>query len=81
MSQTPLVDGLSLDALLFSKDGLASAKVDASRGEIIDSLLVLLGVAVLDEVFDLGLQNGAAPSEMDFPMGKVITQQHKIRRW
>ena len=76
-----MVDGLSLDALSFSEDGLASAKVDASRGEIIDSLLVLLDVAVLDDVFDLGLQNGAAPSDMDFPRGKIITQHYKIRRW
>ena len=38
MSQAPLVDGLSLDALLFSEYGLASTKVDVSRGEIIDSL-------------------------------------------
>ena len=56
MKQAPLVDGLSFDTLSVFEDGLASAKVDIGRGQIIDSLVISLGVLVLDEVVDLGLQ-------------------------
>ena len=57
MKQAPLVDGLSLDALSFFEDGLASAKVDISRGQIVDALVIPLGVVVLDEAVDLSLQS------------------------
>ena len=56
MKQAPVVDGLSLDALSFFEDGLASAKVDVGWGQIIDALVIALGVVVLDEAIDLGLQ-------------------------
>ena len=56
MKQAPLVDGLSLDALSFFDDGPASAEVDVSRGQIIDALVIALGVVVLDEAVDLSLQ-------------------------
>jgi hypothetical protein len=49
----PLVDGLSLDALSFFKDGPASAKLDVGWGQIIDALVIPLGAVVLDEVVDL----------------------------
>ena len=56
MKQAPVVDGLSLDALSFFEDGPASAKVDVGWGQIIDALVIALGVVVLDEAIDLGLQ-------------------------
>ena len=56
MKQAPLVYGLSLDALSFFEDGPASAKVDVSRGQIIDALVIPLGVVVFDEAVDLSLQ-------------------------
>ncbi len=56
MKQAPLVDGVSLDALSFCEDGLASAEVDIGRGQVIDALVIALGVVVVDEVVDLGLQ-------------------------
>ena len=56
MKQAPLVDGLSLDALSFFEDVPASAKVDVGWSQIIDALVIALGVVVLDEAIDLGLQ-------------------------
>ena len=56
MKQSPVVDGLSFDALSVFEDGPASAKVDIGRGQIIGSLVISLGVLVLDEAIDLGLQ-------------------------
>ena len=56
MKQVPVVDGLSLDALSFFEDGPVSAKVDVGWGQIIDDLVIALGVVVLDEAIDLGLQ-------------------------
>jgi hypothetical protein len=56
VKQAPVVDGISLDALSFFEDGPASAQVDVSRGQIVDALVIPLGVVVLDEVVDLGLQ-------------------------
>ena len=56
MKQAPVVDGLSLDALSFFEDGPASAKVDIGRGQVIDALVIPLGVVVLDEAVDLSLQ-------------------------
>ena len=56
MKQAPLVDGLSLDALSFFEDVPAFAKVDVGWSQIIDALVIALGVVVLDEAIDLGLQ-------------------------
>jgi hypothetical protein len=53
VKQAPLVDGRSLDALSVFEDGPASAKVDIGRGQIIDALVIPLGVVVLDEAIDL----------------------------
>lgn len=56
MKQAAMVDGLSLDALSFFEDSPASAKVDVSGGQLIDALVIALGVVVLDEVVELSLQ-------------------------
>tara|TARA_B110000444_G_C18401805_1_gene394021 strand:+ start:174 stop:386 length:213 start_codon:yes stop_codon:yes gene_type:complete len=68
VKQSHLVDGFWLDALSFFEDRPDSASIDIGRGQIVDALMILLCVVALDEVVDIGLQSGAAPSEVAHPL-------------
>jgi hypothetical protein len=54
--QVPLPDGLALDAFTLEQDGLPSAEVNISRGEVLQALVVALVVIVLDKGLDLRLE-------------------------
>ena len=55
------------------EEGLASAEVDIGRGQVIDALVIALGVVVVDEVVDLGLQGARqlVVCPASGPMGQI----------
>jgi hypothetical protein len=53
MLQATVCDGLALDAVTFGQDYLGSPKVDISRGEVVDALMIADVIVVLDEGADL----------------------------
>lgn len=55
MLQATVCDGVALDALTFCEDGLGPAEVDASRGQIVDTLVTADKIVMLDEGGDLSL--------------------------
>ena len=56
--QTPLLQGVSLDAVPFCEYLLGSAKVDIRRGEIVQGLVVAFMVVIVHEAGDLNLELG-----------------------
>jgi hypothetical protein len=56
MLQATVCDGLALNALTFGEDGLGPAEVDVSRGQIVDTLVIVDVIVVLDEGADLRLE-------------------------
>lgn len=66
---SPLVrHQIILDYFDLVEDRLDSASIDIGQGQIVDALMILLCVVALDEVVDIGLQSGAAPSEVAHPL-------------
>lgn len=49
MVQAAVLDSLQFDASPFGQDGFATTKIDVSRGEVADALVVAVVVVVVDE--------------------------------
>src|ERR1700677_1821987 len=56
MLQATVRDGLAFDALTFGQDCLGSPKVDISRGEVVDALMIADVIVMLEEGADLPLE-------------------------
>ena len=56
MLQAAVSDCLFLDLLPFSQDGFVAPKVDVSRRDVVQALVVALIVIVVDECADLTLK-------------------------
>ena len=56
MVQAAVLDGLLVDAPPFGQDGIATAEVDVSQGQVVDALVVAMVVVVGDERGDGGLK-------------------------
>ena len=56
MLQATVCDGVAFDALTFCEDGLSSAEVDISRGQIVDALVTADMIVMFDEGGDLPLE-------------------------
>ena len=54
--QAPGLDSLSLDPFSLFQDGLSPSEVDIGRGQIIDALVIAVGVVVIHEGFNTGLK-------------------------
>ena len=54
--QAPGLDSLSFDPFSLFQDGLSPSEVDIGRGQIIDALVIAVGVVVLHEGFNAGLK-------------------------
>ena len=67
--QPPLLQGLFLDVVSFSEHLLGSAKVNISRREIVQRLVVTLVVVIVHEAGDLNFKFGGE---------KIILQVHNI---
>jgi len=51
--QAPGLDSLSFDPFSLFQDGLSPSEVDIGRGQIIDALVIAVGVVVIHEGFNL----------------------------
>ena len=56
MLQAAISDCVSFDPFSFQQDGLGASKVDVSRDEIAQALVIATMVVVIDECVDLGLE-------------------------
>ena len=56
MLQAAISDCVSFDPFSFQQDGLGASKVDVSRDEIAQALVIAAMVVVIDECVDLGLE-------------------------
>jgi hypothetical protein len=54
--QAAISDCVSFDPFSFQQDGLGASKVDVSRCEITQALVIAAMVVVIDECVDLGLE-------------------------
>jgi hypothetical protein len=54
--QAPGLDSLSFDPFSLFQDGLSPSEVDIGRGQIIDALVIAVGVVVIHEGFNAGLK-------------------------
>ena len=54
--QAPGLDSLSFDSFSLFQDGLSPSEVDIGRGQIIDALVIAVGVVVIHEGFNAGLK-------------------------
>jgi hypothetical protein len=54
--QAAISDCVSFDPFSFQQDGLGASKVDVSRDEIAQALVIAAMVLVIDECVDLGLE-------------------------
>ena len=54
--QAPGVDSLLFDPFSLFQDGLSPSEVDIGRGQIIDALVIAVGVVVIHEGFNAGLK-------------------------
>ena len=54
--QAPGLDSLSFDPFSLFQDGLSPSEVDFGRGQIIDALVIAVGVVVIHEGFNAGLK-------------------------
>jgi hypothetical protein len=54
--QAAISDCVSFDPFSFQQDGLGASKVDVSRDEIAQALVIAAMVVVIDECVDLGLE-------------------------
>ena len=54
--QAPGLDSLLFDPFSLFQDGLSPSEVDIGRGQIIDALVIAVGVVVIHEGFNAGLK-------------------------
>jgi hypothetical protein len=66
MKQTPLLQGLFLDVVSFGGHLLGSAKVNISRSEIVQGLMVALVVLIVHETGDLNFKFGGEKIILQF---------------
>ena len=68
--QAPGLDSLSFDPFSLFQDGLSPSEVDIGRGQIIDALVIAVGVVVIHEGFNAGLK--VSGEEVVFQQDAVV---------
>lgn len=70
--QAAVLDGLQFDASPFGQDGFATTKIDVSRCQVADALVVAVVVVVIDEGGDGSFQ---------FTFEEVVFEQDAVIRF